>query len=331
MDSSVGTSSLTFAAVQRAGEVVAATLATTPLVSHPVLDRSVGRRLLVKHEHVLPTGSFKVRGGVHLAATLTDVERRVGLVTTSTGNHAQSVAFAARAAGVPATVVMPQCAPAVKRDAVEALGARVIVHGDGLGEAAAHARSLATEGGYIDPTDPRIILGHATAYLELFTQASGLGAVYVPIGSGTGAVGACVVRDALAPSCAVIGVQSSSAPAGWRSWLSGRIETAPAATRASGLATTSGYAATLATLWAGLADFLLVTDDEIDGAARLLATRAGTLAEGAGAAALAGVVAAAEPAADGDLPVADGELPVAVMCTGGNASADEIARLAAAA
>lgn len=313
---------LTFAAVEEAGAVVARELAATPLVGHPLLDRVVGTEVLVKHEHVLPTGSFKVRGGVHLAARLAAVEQERGLVTCSTGNHAQSVAYAARLAGSHATVVMPACAPDVKRDAVVALGADVVIHGDSLGEAAAHARSLA-EGpaapAYVDTTDPRIILGHATAYLELFRQAPDLDAVYVPIGSGTGAVGACLVRDALAPACRVVGVQSQAAPAAYLSWRSGSIEVAPAATRASGLATSHGYPATLATLRRGLHDFLLVSDDDIDGAARLLASHAHTLAEGAGAAALAGLLATA------DRPVR-----VAVVCSGGNASADEIARLAAA-
>jgi len=313
---------LTFAAIEAAGEIVARELAPTPLVGHPLLDRVAGTEVLVKHEHVLPTGSFKVRGGVHLASRLTDVERASGLVTCSTGNHAQSVAYAARLAGCHATVVMPSCTPQVKRDAVAALGATVVMHGDTLGEAAAHARSLATGAGapsYVDTTDPRIILGHATAYLELFRQAPDLDAVYVPIGSGTGAVGACLVRDALAPACRVIGVQSDAAPAGWLSWRSGEIETAPAATRASGLATSNGYPATLPVLRAGLQDFVLVSDDDIDRAARLLASHAGTLAEGAGAAALAGLLSAD-----------DRPRRVAVMCTGGNASADEIARLAAA-
>lgn len=316
---------LTFAATKTAGEIVARELGTTPLVGHPLLDRVAGTEVLVKHEQVLPTGSFKVRGGVHLAALLTDAERASGLVTCSTGNHAQSVAYAARLAGCHATIVMPACSPQVKRDAVVALGATVVSHGDTLGEAAAHARSLAVSSAgpgapsYIDTTDPRIILGHATAYLELFLQAPDLDAVFVPIGSGTGAVGACLVRDALAPQCRVIGVQSAAAPAAWRSWRSGAIETAPAATRASGLATSNGYPATLAHLRAGLQDFLLVTDDDIDHAARLLASHAHTLAEGAGAAALAGLLATdARPGR------------VAVMCTGGNASADEIARLAAA-
>jgi threonine dehydratase len=313
---------LSFAAVVTAGEIVARQLSATPLVGHPLLDRATGVEVLVKHEHVLPTGSFKVRGGVHLAALLTDTERASGLVTCSTGNHAQSVAYAARLAGCQATVVMPACAPQVKREGVAALGATVVSHGDTLGEAAAHARSLAVGAGapsYVDATDARIILGHATAYLELFLQAPDLDAVFVPIGSGTGAAGACLARDALAPACRVIGVQSAAAPAVWRSWRSGAIETAPAATRASGLATSNGYPATLPILREGLQDFLLVTDDEIDRAARLLASHAHTLAEGAGAAALSGLLATeARPAR------------VAVMCTGGNASADEIARLAVA-
>lgn len=314
---------LTFDAITSAGEVVARELAGTPLVGHPLLDRVAGAEVLVKHEHVLPTGSFKVRGGVHLAATLSADERARGVVTCSTGNHAQSVAYGARLAGCRATVVMPSCAPEVKREAVAALGAAVVIHGDDLGEAAAHARSLATGPGapaYVDTTDPRIVLGHATAYLELFRQAPDLAAVFVPVGSGTGAVGACLVRDALAPSCRVVGVQSAAAPAVWRSWRSGTVEAAPARTRASGLATSSGYPATLPVLRAGLQDFVLVPDDDIDRAARLLASHAHTLAEGAGAAALAGLLATG----------AGGPGPLAVVCSGGNASADEIARLAAA-
>ncbi len=319
----------TYDDVVRAAALVARELPATPLQSHPLLDAAVGTPVLVKHEHVLPTGSFKVRGGVHLAATLTDAERRHGLVTCSTGNHAQSVAYGARLAGVRATIVMPASAPAVKRDAVAALGAEVVVRGGTLGEAAAAARELAAEtgGSFVCPTDRRIVLGHATAYLELFGQAEP-GTVYVPIGSGTGAAGACLVRDVLAPGCRVVGVQAAAAPAGWRSWRSGAIETAPATTRASGLATTTGYALPQRILRERLDGFVLVADDAIDAAARLLATRAHTLAEGAGAAALAGLLAPKEDA--GVRTDRSGTGPVVVMCTGANASADEIARLAAA-
>ncbi|WP_036516337.1 threonine ammonia-lyase [Nocardioides sp. J54] len=318
---------LSYDDVLRAAEVVARELPATPLQSHPLLDAAVGAEVLVKHEHVLPTGSFKVRGGVHLASTLTDAEQQHGLVTCSTGNHAQSVAYGARLAGVRAAIVMPSTAPAVKQDAVAALGAEVVVRGETLGEAGAAARELAARSGatFVCPTDPRIVLGHATAYLELFRQAADLpvplAAVLVPIGSGTGAAGACLVRDALAPGTRVVGVQSAAAPAGWRSWRSGTIETAPATTRASGLATTTGYPLPQGILRGSLDDFVLVDDDVIDEAARLLATRAHTLAEGAGAAALAGLLSPGRSGRSG---------PVAVVCTGANASAEEIARLGAA-
>lgn len=319
--------------VLRAAEVVARELPATPLQSHPLLDAAVDAEVLVKHEHVLPTGSFKVRGGVHLASTLTAAEQRHGLVTCSTGNHAQSVAYGARLAGVRATIVMPSTAPAVKQDAVAALGAEVVVRGETLGEAGAAARELAARSGatFVCPTDPRIVLGHATAYLELFRQAADLpvplAAVLVPIGSGTGAAGACLVRDALAPGTHVVGVQSAAAPAGWRSWRSGTIETAPATTRASGLATTTGYPLPQGILRGSLDDFVLVDDDVIDEAARLLATRAHTLAEGAGAAALAGLLSPGRPGRSGRSGRSG---PVAVVCTGANASAEEIARLGAA-
>lgn len=326
-DGGVPAADPTFDDVRRAADVVARELPPTPLQSHPLLDLAIGTTVLVKHEHVLPTGSFKVRGGVHLAATLTATERAHGLVTCSTGNHAQSVAYGARLAGVRATIVMPSNAPLVKRDAVAALGAEVVVAGSTLGEAAAEARTLAASSGgsFICPTDPRIVLGHATAYLELFGQEPRLSAVHVPIGSGTGAAGACLVRDALAPECRVIGVQSAAAPAGWQSWRTGEIRTAPATTRASGLATTTGYPLPQRLLRDRLDEFVLVTDDAIDDAARLLATRAHTLAEGAGAAALAGLLALQGTGRSARLGG-----PVAVMCTGANASADEIARLAAA-
>lgn len=309
---------LTFDGVLAAAEVVGAHLPATPLQAHPLLDQALGHPVLVKHENVLPTGAFKVRGGVHLSARLTDAERAHGLVTCSTGNHAQSVAYGARLAGVRATILMPTSTPAPKRDAVRALGAEVVLVGASMGESAEHARARATETGasFICPTDPRIVLGHATAYLELFRQAPDLGTLFVPVGSGTGAAGACLVRDALAPQCRVVGVQSAAAPAGWRSWRSGTLETAPTTTRAAGLATTSGYPRTQAVLRGRLDDFVLVDDDAIDAAARLLATCAHTLAEGAGAASLAGAVATR----------VDG--PVAVVCTGANASVDEIARLA---
>ena len=227
----------TYAAIAAAGEIVARELAATPLVGHPLLDRAVGTEVLVKHEHVLPTGSFKVRGGVHLAARLTDRERASGLVTCSTGNHAQSVAYAARLAGCHATVVMPACAPQVKRDAVEAFGATVVMHGASLGESAQHAREardrrrrsvVRRHHGPADHPRPRDRLPRAVPAGP--RPRRGLRADRqrdrrrrrLP-GPGR--------PDAGLPG---VGVQSAAAPAAWRSWRSGAVETAPATTRASG-------------------------------------------------------------------------------------------------
>ena len=150
-------------------------------------------------------------------------------------------------------------------------------------EAVAHARRLADERGmsYVDPGNtPAIIAGHATVYVELFRQRPDLEAVYVPIGSGSGAAGACLVRDELAPHCLVVGVQSSAAPAAYRSWASRRAEAAPCLTRHSGLATGHSFDLPQSVLAAGLARFVLVGDGAIDRAVGLLAHKAHTLAEG---------------------------------------------------
>ncbi len=312
---------LDFDSIRSAGQIVGALVPSTPSLTHPLLDAVVGTSVIVKHENVLPTGSFKVRGGIHLVSTLTDDDRRAGLVSCSTGNHAQSVAYAAELAGTTATIVMPTSAPEVKRAAVEALGATVITHGPTLAEAGAHARVLQEQRGlrYVCPAELAIVLGHSTTYLELFEAHPELDVLYVPIGSGTGAAGACLVRDALAPSCRVVGVQSEAAPAAWRSWSTRTLVSAPCTTRVSGLATTAGFALTQSVLVDRLDDFLLVPDDAIAAAARLMATHAHTLAEGAGAASLAGLLA------DSARPTAGQR--AGVVCTGGNATAEEIAAL----
>jgi len=311
-----------FAGVLAAADAIAATLPATPAWSYPMLDSRVGARVIVKHENTQPTGAFKVRGGVTLASTLDADERASGVVTVSTGNHAQSIAFAALAGGFEAVIVMPRSAPAVKVDAVIALGATVVIHGDDMPAAGARARELAVERGmrWIDPgAEHAIIHGHATVALELLRSHPEIETLYVPIGSGSGAAGAILVRDAIAPGTRIVGVQSAAAPAAHRSWRSGRIETAPISTFASGLATGAGVATTQRILRAGLDDFILVDDADLRAAMCLMATAAHTLCEGAGAAGLAAILADRDRAGT-----------VAFACTGGNASADELRELAAA-
>lgn len=308
-----------FADIRRAAEAIAVHLPPTPAWSYPALDAVAGCEVVVKHENTQPTGAFKVRGGIALAATMPADQLARGLVTASTGNHAQSIAYAARLADTTATIVVPTSAPTAKVDAVRLLGATVVTFGPTMTEAVAHARQLADERGmsYVDPGNtPAIIAGHATVYVELFRQRPDLEAVYVPIGSGSGAAGACLVRDELAPHCLVVGVQSSAAPAAYRSWASRRAEAAPCLTRHSGLATGHSFDLPQSVLAAGLVRFVLVGDDAIDRAVGLLAHKAHTLAEGAGAAALAGLLHDdARPAR------------CAVVCTGGNASDDDLAAL----
>jgi len=304
--------------VLAAADAIAASLPPTPAWTYPLLDELVGATVVLKHENTQPTGAFKVRGGLAFVARLDPAVRH--LVTASTGNHAQSVAYAARSAGLRATVVMPTTAPANKIAATRALGAEVVVAGPTMTEAVAHARVLAADGAgrFVDPGgEPDILHGHATVFLELLRAHPDLEALYVPVGSGTGAAGACVVRDAIAPGCRVIAVQSAQAPAVHDAWRAREPRSAACTTRASGLATAASFAMTQAVLLDRLDEFLLVDDDDLDEARRILVTHAHTLAEGAGAAALAGLLA------DPHRPA-----KCAIVISGGNADEREIATLA---
>lgn len=310
-----GESRVSFDGVLAAMEAVSAVLPPTPAWHYPLLDDVAGTQVVVKHENTQPTGAFKVRGGISLASSLTSAEQAAGLVTASTGNHAQSIAFVGQRLGIPAVIVMPVTAPTKKIEATRLLGAEVVLHGDGMTEAVAHAHEIASERGmrYVDPgNDPAIVQGHATVYLELLRQHPDLEAIYVPVGSGSGAAGACIVRDAVAPDCRIVAVQSDAAPAAHLSWSSGSLESADIKTAYSGLATGKGFELPQSVMVRRLDDFILVSEDAIADAIRLLATHAHTLAEGAGAVSLAGLLA-------------DEKRPdrCAVICTGGNADATE--------
>ncbi len=290
--------------------------------SYPVLNAAVGVEVYVKHENVQPTGAFKVRGGITLLARMADRGR--GVVTYSTGNHAQSIAYASRLYGVPCAVLMPDNPNPAKVAAVEALGATVEVRGATMVETAGHARDLAERTGrrLIGPADePDIIAGVGTLYAEMFAARPDLDAVFVPVGSGTGAAAACLAAAALAPGCRVIAVQSAQAPAAHDSWRLNALVNRPVKTVVEGLATGSAFATPQAVMRDRLDDFVLVGDDEILRAQRMLLGEAHTLAEGAGAAALAGLLARREEFAG---------RRVAVVCTGGNAGPKELARLLAA-
>jgi threonine dehydratase len=289
-------------------------LTASPLRSYPALNRLVGTEVWVKHENLLPTGAFKVRGGINLMSQLSDGARPAGVVTASTGNHGQSIAYAARRFGFPATVFAPEEANPVKVEAMRDLGAEVVLVGRDFDEARVRSEELARERGwrYVHAAnEPDLIAGVATHTLELLEQQPGLEVILVPLGGGSGASGACTVAKAVNPAIEVIAVQSAQAPAAHDSWRSGRLEKRANTTLAEGLATGTAFELTQGILHELLSDFVLVDDDELLRAVRIMVEKTRTLVEPAGAAGLAGALS---PALQARLR----GRRVAVICTGAN-------------
>jgi threonine dehydratase len=265
-------------------------LRATPLHRYEGLDELLGGEAWVKHENHLPTGAFKVRGGVNLVAHFGRDERRCGLITASTGNHGQSIAFAARLHGVSVRICVPEHANPVKLDAMRLLGAELIVHGHDFDAAREHCEQLAAEHGYRyvhSGNEPFLIAGVGTGTLEILEERPDVDAIVVPIGGGSGAAGACIVAKAVRPEIQVIGVQSEAAPAAFRSWQARALLADEMATYAEGLATRVPFELPQRILWEHLDDFVLVGDDEIRRANRLLIELTRNLVEPAGAACLA--------------------------------------------
>ncbi|NED98576.1 threonine ammonia-lyase [Phytoactinopolyspora halotolerans] len=304
--------------VFRARRVLGGLLPPTPTWSYSALSATLGADVLVKHENVQPTGAFKVRGGLNLLAGMSLEDRQRGIVGYSTGNHAQSLAYAAGHTGVSCTIVMPENPNPVKAAAVRARGAEVVEHGQNLDGACEFAAKLAAESGarLVSAGDePALVAGVGTAYLELFEQAPDVDVVVVPVGGGSGAAAACVVAAAVAPGCEIVAVQAAASPAAHDSWRSGKVVTRPNRSVAEGLATGTGFELTQGLMRDHLSDFLLVDDDTIAEAQWIMLRDAHTLTEGAGAASVAALLAHPERFAG---------KRVAVMCTGANASESEL-------
>src|SRR4051812_19019667 len=211
----------TFEDVLAARERIAPYLQPTALNRYPALDELTGAEVWVKHENHQPVCNFKVRGGVNLVAQLSEDERQRGVITASTGNHGQSIAFASRIFGVRATVCVPDGANPVKVASIRGLGAEIVEHGRDFDDAREHCETLAQEHGYRyihSGNEPLLIAGVGTETLEILQHQSELDAVIVPIGGGSGAAGACIAAAGLAPETKVIGVQSEAAPAAFRAW-----------------------------------------------------------------------------------------------------------------
>jgi len=305
---------LTLDDVEAAARRLAGRIHRTPTVRSDALDELSGFRVFLKCESLQRAGSFKIRGALNKLLTLDDAERARGVVAYSSGNHAQGVALAARLLGTSAIICMPKDAPAGKLAATRALGAEVVFY-DRLTDdrAAVAARLVAGTGRVLVPPydDPAIMAGQGTAALELCEDAPGLDALLAPVGGGGLMAGLSTVARARRPGIALYGVEADTANDTYLSLRKGeRVTIPPPPTIADGIRIQTPGALTFPVLRANLTDVLLVSDDEIRAALRVLALRAHLVVEPTGAVALAAVLAGRLPAPPG--------ARVGVVLSGGN-------------
>jgi threonine dehydratase len=305
--------SFTRAEFDAATELVRRTMLPTPTYRWPLLCEATGVDVWLKHENHTPVGAFKVRGGLVFVGRL--LARRpdaTGLVSATTGNHGQSLAFAGRAAGLPVTIVVPHGNSPDKNAAMRSLGAVVIEHGHDFQLARERASELAEADAGLEmvpPFHPDLVLGVATYALELFESVQQLDTVYVPVGMGSGICALMAVRDLLGLPTEIVGVVSERADA-----------TATADTFVDGVATRSPDPEAIRRIMAGAARIVTVSDDAAAEAMRLLFRTTHNVPEPAGALALAGLVT--------DTERVSGK-PVGLVQTGSNIDADTLATVLA--
>jgi threonine dehydratase len=281
----------------RAADLVHSHLPATPQIAWPLLGRRIGAEVWVKHENHLPTGAFKVRGGVLFAERLSHESPGRGMISATRGNHGQSLAWAGGRFGLPVTIVVPRGNSAEKNAAMEALGATLIEHGSDFEEAreAANLRAAAQDLMFVPSFAPDLVKGVATYALELFQSVPALDVVYVPIGLGSGICGTILARDLLGLTTKVIGVQSTGADCYAQSFAAGHIVPGNRAdTKADGIAVRQPDPEALRIIRAGAERIVTVPDDRIAAAIGAYWTDTHNLIEGAGAAPLAALIQESE-------------------------------------
>lgn len=268
----------------------------TKLINLPLCAEDP-RRLLLKPENQQPIGAFKLRGAYNKIASLTDDERKHGVISYSSGNHAQGVAYAARALNTKAVIVMPNNAPAIKREATAKLGAEIVLVGPGSDERKSKAEELAARHGYVivpPYNDEKIIAGQGTIGLEILEELPSVEAVLSPVGGGGLISGVAAAIKLTNPKLKVIGVEPELAADAQASLRQGKIVQFPAEqvsrTLADGLRTQSIGPINFEHIRAYVDDIITVTEDEIRKAMKYLSTNPDTVAEPSGAVATAGFI-----------------------------------------
>jgi threonine dehydratase len=277
--------------LESAQAIVGAAMSPTPAVAWPLLSERLGATAIVKHENHTPTGAFKVRGGmIYVDRLRRERPQTPGLISATTGNHGQSIAFAANRYRLPVTIYVPYGNSVEKNRAMRAFGANVIEHGNDFQSAREEADRRARLDGleFVPSFHPDLVMGVATYALELLRQVADLDVLYVPIGQGSGICGCILARDLLGLSTEIVGVQSTEAPSYALSFAAGMVvRTNSSNTRADGIATRAPDADALAIIRKGASRIVQVTDDEMVTAIRAYWTDTHNLTEGAGAAAFA--------------------------------------------
>ena len=309
--------SVTFQDVLAARQNVYRFLKPTPLYSYSGLNELTGLDLYLKHENHQPVGAFKVRGGLNLVAGLDDEKRAAGLFTSSTGNHGQSIAYAAQKFGVAETISVPEGANPAKVSAMEGMGATVVHHGPDFDTArewmAEESRSRG--GTFVGPTDNPLIAGVGTMAYEILQDLPDTDVIIVPVGAGSGVCGTAIVAKSINPNIQVIGVQSAQAPTQQLSWKAGEPTYGPMETFVEGVATRTPFENTQAIMRELLDDFVLVDDSQTRECMVSLLEHTRNLPESAAAMPLAAAIQMREQL--------EGKKVVLDFC-GGNASVQQL-------
>lgn len=284
---------VTPADVAAARTVLAGAVLRTPTLPAPRLSAITGAHVFVKYENLQVTASFKERGALVKLASLSPAERAAGVVAMSAGNHAQAVAYHATRLGIRATIVMPKHTPMVKVAATEAHGARVVLHGESVGDASVEADRIARDEHlvWVHPyDDAHVIAGQGSIAAEMIEDAPELDALLVPVGGGGMVSGMAVAARAMRPSLDVVGVETSLYPSMWNA-LHQQNRPCEGATLAEGIAVKQAGTLTREIVSALVSDVVLVDEPTIERAVNLFLTQQKTLSEGAGAAGLAALLA----------------------------------------
>ena len=310
-----------FPAILAASERLREHAHRTPIHRSRTLDALAGAEVLLKCENFQRVGAFKFRGAFNAISLLSDEQRARGVITYSSGNHAQAIALAGRLLGAQTTVVMPDNAPAIKRAATEGYGARVVPYDPATGDRQQIAEALAAEHGYtiIPPyDDANIVAGQGTAALELIQDAGALDWLLVPCGGGGLLSGSAIAAKGLAPGCRVVGIEPEVADDATRSFHTRTLHTVHnPPTIADGTRTPSLGAVTFPLVLEYVDDMRTVSEDAIVEAVRFLFYRTKLVVEPSGALGVAALLSGAVPASG----------RVGVILSGGNIDGPTMARI----